>query len=233
MPSPADQVFGPADQQTWTAVDEYVSDLLSPHDEALEQAIAGAVDAGLPAIQVSPPQGKLLALLARSIGARTALEFGTLGGYSTIWIGRALPDDGRVITLESEPAYAEVARLALERADLAERVEVRVGAALESLPALEEESAGPFDLVFIDADKANTPAYFAWSLEHTRPGGLIVADNVIRGGALVDEADADPAIVAQRRFHEVLAAEQRGEATTIQTVGGKGYDGFSIALVKR
>jgi predicted O-methyltransferase YrrM len=229
MPTPADQVFGPADQQTWTAVDEYVTDLLSPHDEALEQAIVGAVDAGLPAIQVSPPQGKLLALLARSIGARTVLEFGTLGGYSTIWLGRALPDGGRVITLEAEPSYAEVARANLERAGLAEKVEVRVGPALESLPAL--ENTGPFDLVFIDADKASTPAYFAWSLERTRPGGLIVADNVVRGGALVDESDTDPAIAAQRQFHEMLAAEPRVEATTIQTVGGKGYDGFAIALV--
>jgi predicted O-methyltransferase YrrM len=225
-------VFGPADQQTWTAVDEYVSELLAPDDEALELAITGAAEAGLPAIQVSPPQGKLLALLARSIGARTALEFGTLGGYSTIWLGRALPGDGRLITLEAEPAYADVARANLERAGLAEKVEIRVGAALESLPALEEEGAGPFDLVFIDADKANTPAYFAWSVERTRPGGLIVADNVIRGGALVDQADTDPAIVAQRQFHEMLAAEPRVEATTIQTVGGKGYDGFSIALVK-
>jgi predicted O-methyltransferase YrrM len=232
MPTPADQVFGPADQQTWTAVDEYVSERLSPHDEALEQAIAGAVGAGLPAIQVSPPQGKLLALLARSIGARTVLEFGTLGGYSTIWLGRALPDGGRVITLEAEPSYAEVARANLERAGLAEKVEVRVGAALQSLPGLEDEGAGPFDLVFIDADKANTPAYFAWSLERTRPGGLIVADNVIRGGALIDDSDEDPAIVAQRRFHEMLAAEPRVEATTIQTVGAKGYDGFALALVR-
>ena len=231
MSSPADQVFGPADQQTWTAVDEYVSDLLSPHDEALEQAIVGSVDAGLPAIQVSPPQGKLLALLARSIGARTVLEFGTLGGYSTIWLGRALPDGGRVITLEAEPSYAEVARANLERAGLVEKVELRVGAALETLPRLAEEGAGPFDLVFIDADKANTPAYFEWSLERTRPGGLIVADNVIRGGALIDEADDDPAIAAQRRFHEMLAAESRIDATTIQTVGGKGYDGFAVALV--
>jgi predicted O-methyltransferase YrrM len=225
-------VFGPADQQRWTAVDEYVSDLLAPDDEALEQAVAGAVEAGLPAIQVSPPQGKLLAVLARSVGARTALEFGTLGGYSTIWLGRALPADGRLITLEYEAAYAEVARINLERAGLAEKVQIRVGPALETLPALEDEGAGPFDLVFIDADKVHTPEYFAWSLEHTRPGGLIVADNVIRGGALVDPADTDPAIVAQRRFHEMLAAEPRVEATTIQTVGGKGYDGFSIALVR-
>ena len=225
-------MFGPADQQRWTAVDEYVSDLLAPDDEALEQAVAGAVEAGLPAIQVSPPQGKLLAVLARSVGARTALEFGTLGGYSTIWLGRALPADGRLITLEYEAAYAEVARINLERAGLAEKVQIRVGPALETLPVLEDEGASPFDLVFIDADKVHTPEYFAWSLEHTRPGGLIVADNVIRGGALVDPADTDPAIVAQRRFHEMLAAEPRVEATTIQTVGGKGYDGFSIALVR-
>jgi predicted O-methyltransferase YrrM len=224
-------VFGPADQQTWTAVDEYVSDLLASDDEVLEQAVIGAVRAGLPAIQVSPPQGKLLALLARSIGARTALEFGTLGGYSTIWLGRALPGDGHLITLEYEHAYAEVARINLERAGLAEKVQVRVGPALETLPLLEDEGAGPFDLVFIDADKVHTPEYFAWSVEHTRPGGLIVADNVVRGGAVVDEADDDPAIVAQRRFHEMLAAEPRVEATTIQTVGGKGYDGFAIALV--
>jgi predicted O-methyltransferase YrrM len=225
-------VFGPADQQTWTAVDEYVSDLLSPHDQILEAAIASAVGAGLPAIQVSPPQGKLLVLLAKTIGAQSVLEFGTLGGYSTIWLGRALPDDGHVITLEAEPAYAEVARANFQRARLDEMVEIRVGPALETLPALEREGAGPFDLVFIDADKVHTPEYFAWSVEHTRPGGLIVADNVVRGGALVDEADDDPAIVAQRRFHEMLAAEPRVEATTIQTVGAKGYDGFSIALVK-
>jgi predicted O-methyltransferase YrrM len=232
MRSPADQVFGPADQQTWAAVDDYVSDLLSPHDEALEGAIAVAGDAGMPAIQVSPPQGKLLALLARSIGARTALEFGTLGGYSTIWLGRALPADGRLITLEFDPSYAEVARANIERAGLRDTVEIRVGAALETLPVLEEEGVGPFDLVFIDADKVHTPEYFAWSLDRTRSGGLIVADNVVRGGALVDESDTDPAIAAQRRFHEMLAAEPRVEATTIQTVGGKGYDGFSIALVR-
>jgi predicted O-methyltransferase YrrM len=232
MSFPADHVFGSADQGTWTAVDDYVSGLLAPHDDALEAAIDASDAAGLPAIQVSPPQGKLLALLARSIGARTALEFGTLGGYSTIWLGRALAGDGRLVSLEADPAYAEVARSNVERAGLVELVEIRVGPALETLPVLEREGAGPFDLVFIDADKVNTPEYFVWSLERTRPGGLIVADNVIRGGALVDEGNEDPAIAAQRRFHEMLAAEPRVEATTIQTVGGKGYDGFSIALVK-
>ena len=232
MPSPADHVFGPADQETWTAVDEYVSDLLAPDDEALEAAVEAGIEAGLPAIQVSPPQGKLLALLARSIGARSMLEFGTLGGYSTIWLGRALPEDGRLITLEADPAYAEVAAASIERAGLADRVEIRVGKALETLPALADEGVGPFDLVFIDADKANTPAYFSWSLEHTRSGGLIVADNVIRGGALIDETDEDPAIVAQRTFHEMLRDERRVESTTIQTVGGKGYDGFAISRVR-
>jgi predicted O-methyltransferase YrrM len=219
-------------QETWTAVDDYVSGLLAPHDEALDAAIAASDEAGLPAIQVSPPQGKLLGMLAKSIGARLALEFGTLGGYSTIWLGRALPADGRLITLEADPAYAEVASANLERAGLGDLVDVRVGPALETLPLLEQEGSGSFDLVFIDADKANTPAYFAWSLERTRPGGLIVADNVVRDGALVDEANQDPAIAAQRRFHEMLSSEPRVEATTIQTVGGKGYDGFSIALVR-
>jgi predicted O-methyltransferase YrrM len=218
----------------WTEVDEYVGRLLAPHDEALEGAIAAAERAGLPRIQVSPPQGKLLELLARTIGARTILEFGTLAGYSTIWLGRALPEaGGELITLESEPAYAEVARDNLERAGLGGLVDLRVGPALETLPALEAEGAGPFDLVFIDADKANTPEYFAWSLQRTRQGGLIVADNVVRDGALVDESNQDPEIVAQRRFHEMLSAEPRIEATTIQMVGGKGYDGFTLALVHR
>jgi predicted O-methyltransferase YrrM len=219
-------------QETWTEVDAYVSGLLSPHDDVLESAIAAGEKAGLPQIQVSPPQGKLLNLVARSIGARAILEFGTLAGYSTIWLGRALPQQGgRLVTLEAEPAYAEVARENLARAGLAGLVDLRVGPALETLPLLEDEGAGDFDLVFIDADKANTPEYFAWSLEHCHSGSLIIADNVIRDGALVDEANEDPAIVAQRRFHEQLSRESRVEATTIQTVGGKGYDGFTFALV--
>ncbi|HWA53888.1 MAG TPA: O-methyltransferase [Solirubrobacterales bacterium] len=218
-------------QETWSAVDEYVTELLSPHDEALDEALRAAGEAGLPSIQVSPPQGKLLHLLAKTVGARTILEFGTLGGYSTIWLGRALPGDGRLISLEANPEYAEVAAGTIERAGLAAVVEVRVGPALEQLPQLASEGAGPFDLVFIDADKVNTPGYFAWSLDHARPGALIIADNVIRDGRLVDLGDEDPAISAQRRFHEQLAAEPRVEATTVQTVGGKGYDGFSIARV--
>ena len=218
-------------QEKWTAVDEYVSGLLAPHDDALDAALRVSDEAGLPAIQVSPPQGKLLQLLAQTLGARTVLEFGTLGGYSTIWLGRALPADGRLITLEASPEYAEVARKNIARAGLGDIVELRVGPALETLPQLDAEGAGPFDLTFIDADKANTPDYFAWALEHSRPGGLIIADNVVRAGALTDADSDDPTIPAQRRFHEMLAAEPRVSATTIQTVGIKGHDGFTIALV--
>lgn len=217
-------------EQIWTAVDEYVGGLLAPHDEALDGTIEAAEAAGLPSIQVSPPQGKLLHLLARAIGARHVLEFGTLGGYSTIWLARALPEDGRLITLEADLRYAEVARGSIERAGLGDLVELRVGPALETLPLLEEEGAGPFDLVFIDADKIHSPDYFAWSLERTRSGGLIIVDNVVRGGTLVDPGD-DASAHAQRRMHEAIAAEPRVSATTIQTVGGKGYDGFTIALV--
>ncbi len=215
----------------WAEVDEYVSGLLAPGDEALEAALKAGVDAGLPEIQVSPPQARLLEILARSIGARTMLEFGTLAGYSTIWLARALPQGGRLITLEADAGYAEVARKNIANAGLSDLVELRVGPALDSLPALEAEGAGPFDLVFIDADKANTPEYFAWALDRTRPGGLIVADNVVRDGALVDPETDDPTIPAQRRFHEMVAADPRVTATTIQTVGGKGYDGFTLVLV--
>jgi predicted O-methyltransferase YrrM len=219
------------DEQIWTKVDGYVSGLLAPHDEVLEAALTAAEEARLPPIQVSPPLGKLLYVLAKTIGARRVLEFGTLAAYSTIWLGRALPEDGRIVTLEADPAHADVARANLERAGLREMIDLRVGSALESLPVLEKEGVEPFDLVFIDADKVHTPEYFAWSLERTRPGGLIVADNVVRGGALVDFESDDPTMEAQRRFHEMLAAEPRVSATTIQTVGGKGYDGFSVALV--
>ena len=218
-------------EKTWAEVDRYVGGLLAPHDEALEGALEASEAAGLPAIQVSPPQGKLLQLLARLQGARTILEFGALGGYSTIWLGRALPPGGRLVTLEANPEYADVARANLERAGLAAVVDLRVGAALETLHRLEAEGAGPFDLTFIDADKVNTPNYFAWSLERSKPGGLILADNVVRGGALADASSDDPAIQAQRRFHEIVAAEPRVSATTIQTVGAKGYDGFTVALV--
>lgn len=215
----------------WTAVDEYVGGLLAPHDQVLELALRASEEAGLPVIQVSPPQGKLLYLLARILDARSILEFGTLGGYSTIWLGRALADGGRLVTLEAEPRYAEVAARNIAAAGLGGIVDVRVGPALDLLPELEREGAGPFDLTFIDADKVHSPEYFAWALEHSRPGSLIVCDNVVRDGGLADPANEEPAIQAQRRLHEQMAAEPRVEATTIQTVGAKGYDGFSLALV--
>jgi predicted O-methyltransferase YrrM len=218
-------------QEQWTAVDEYVSGLLAPHDEALDAALEAGAEAGLPAIQVSPPQAKLLLLLAKTIGATRILEFGTLAGYSTIWLARALGEGGRLVTLEADADYAAVARANVARAGLGDIVDVRVGPALETLPALAAEGVGPFDLVFIDADKIHSPEYLAWSLEHTRPGGLIVIDNVVRGGTLA-EAESDDAVTrSQRRLHEQIAAEERLTATTLQMVSGKGYDGFAIALV--
>lgn len=220
------------DQNTISAVDRFIGETLVGEDEALRGAVAAAEAAGLPAIQVSPPQGKLLQLLVRLVGARQILEFGTLGGYSAILMARTLPEDGRLVTLEAKAEYAEVARGSIERAGVGEKVEVRVGPALEALPVLEEEGAGPFDLVFIDADKVNTPNYFRWALDHTRPGGLIVADNVVRDGTLGDASDPDEATKAQRHLHEMLSDEMRVSATTIQTVGVKGYDGFLIALVE-
>ena len=220
------------DQGTFSAVDAFIGETLVPDDEALEAALDAAEAAGLPQIQVSPPQGRLLQLLARLQGARTVLEFGTLGGYSTILLARALAEGGSLITLEADAEYAAVARGSIERAGLGGVVELRVGPALETLPVLEEEGAGPFDLTFIDADKVNTPSYFAWALDHSRPGSLIVADNVVRGGTLADATSPDPATKAQRRLHEMLAGESRVSATTIQTVGSKGYDGFTVALVE-
>ena len=221
------------DQEIFSAVDRFIGETIVAEDEGLRSAVAAAEAAGLPAIQVSPPQGKLLDLLVRLVGARRILEFGTLGGYSSILMARALPEGGRLITPRGERRATPRSRGAsIERAGVGEKVEVRVGPALEALPALEEEGAGPFDLVFIDADKVNTPNYFAWALDRTRPGGLIVADNVVRDGTLADAADADEATRAQRRLHEMLADEPRVSATTIQTVGVKGYDGFLVALVE-
>jgi predicted O-methyltransferase YrrM len=207
--------------------------LLAPADSALEAALQASEDARLPAIQVSPPQGKLLNLLARTLDARAILEFGTLGGYSTIWLARALPEGGRLVTLEADPRYAEVACENIEKAGLAALVDLRVGRALELLPRLEGEAAGPFDLTFIDADKINSPAYFSWALDHSRLGSLIVADNVVRDGQLADAGFDDEAVQGQRRLHELIAAEPRVSATTLQTVGSKGYDGFTLALVVR
>jgi predicted O-methyltransferase YrrM len=220
-------------QDTYTAVDAFVeATLFAAPDDALGAALAASTAAGMPEIQVSAPQSRLLEILCRTVNARRILEFGTLGGYSTIAMARTLPADGLLTTLEFDADHAEVAWENIEAAGLADMVDLRVGAALETLPLLASEGAGNFDFVFIDADKINTPAYFAWALDHTRPGGLIFADNVIRGGSIVDP-EGDEAAEAQRVFHEYLAEEDRVTATTIQTVGAKGYDGFTLAFVKK
>ncbi|MDQ3492099.1 MAG: O-methyltransferase [Chloroflexota bacterium] len=218
-------------QERWSAVDAYISESLVAPDQALDATLADSEAAGLPSIQVAANQGKLLHLLARLQGARTILEIGTLGGYSTIWLARAVPLDGRLVTLELESRHAKVARANIARAGLAERVEVRVGPASESLARLAEQGVEPFDFVFIDADKEGYPAYLGWALKLTRPGSLIVADNVVRGGALIDPASSDPRVHAVRRFIELVAAEPRLDATVVQTVGSKGYDGLAFALV--
>jgi predicted O-methyltransferase YrrM len=218
-------------QERWTAVDRYLTDLLVSPDPVLEAALHAGAGAGLPPHEASPTVGKLLHLLARSLGARSILEIGTLGGYSTIWLARALPADGRLITLEAVPHHAAVARANIERAGLASLVELRLGRALETLPHLAAEGCGPFDLVFIDADKAGNPDYLAWALELSRQGSLIVADNVVRAGSVADAAGGDPSVQGVRRFLELLAAEPRVCATAIQTLGGKGHDGLAIALV--
>jgi predicted O-methyltransferase YrrM len=218
-------------REAWTAVDRYITDLLVPSDPALDAALETSAAAGLPAIQVAPNQGKLLHLLARAQGARSILEIGTLGGYSTIWLARALPEGGRLITLEIDPKHAEIARASFARAGVADRIELLLGAALETLPRLEAERRGPFDLIFIDADKANLADYFSWSLRLARVGSLIVVDNVVREGAVVDESSDDPNVQGVRRLNRLLAGERRVSATTIQTVGSKGYDGLTFALV--
>jgi predicted O-methyltransferase YrrM len=217
--------------EQWTAVDRFISDLLIPSDPALDAALRASVEAGLPAIQVSPAHGKLLHLLAKVRGAHTILEIGTLGGYSTIWLARALPPGGRLISLEADPKHAGVARANISRAGLAGVVELRLGKALDVLPQLAAEKRGPFDLIFIDADKPATPDYFAWALQLSRAGSLIITDNVVRKGALADANNNDPSVRGMRRFHEMVSAEPRVSATTIQTVGCKGYDGFTLALV--
>jgi predicted O-methyltransferase YrrM len=218
-------------QEQWTAVDHYITELLVPPDSALDAALQASAAANLPPHNVSPNQGKLLLLLAQVQGARTILEIGTLGGYSTIWLARALHAGGRLVTLEADPRHAEVARANIARADLSDIVELRIGQALDTLPQLAAEGCGPFDLIFIDADKQNNPSYFAWALKLSRSGSLIVVDNVVRNGAVVDAKSDDPSVQGVRRFNELLAAEPRVSATAIQTVGSKGYDGFVIALV--
>jgi len=218
-------------QEQWTAVDQYIDELFIPPDEALDLALATSSAAGLPPHNVSPSQGKFLQLLVRVRGARSILEIGTLGGYSTIWMARGLPSDSRLVTLEADSKHAEVAKANLSRAGLSGIVEVRIGPALDTLPRLESEKCGPFDLIFIDADKRNNPEYFKWALRLSRPGSLIIVDNVIRNGAVVNATSEDPNVLGVRRLNVLLTAEKRVSATTIQTVGSKGYDGFTMALV--
>ncbi|MEU6930755.1 O-methyltransferase [Streptomyces sp. NPDC046374] len=219
------------DQDQWTAVDHYFTDLLAPADDALAAALADSTAAGLPEIAVAPNQGKLLNLLVRAQGAKKILEIGTLGGYSTIWLARALPADGRLISLEYSPVHADVARANIARAGLDKIVEVRTGAALDSLPALAEEDAGPFDFTFIDADKANNPHYVSWALRLSRPGSLIVVDNVVRGGKVATAHPDDPAITGTRAMFDLVSRDPRLDATAFQTVGTKGHDGLLIARV--
>ncbi len=220
--------------ELWDAVDEYTAGLLIGPDPELEEALRASEAAGLPPIQVTANQGRLLNLLLRIHGSRTVLEVGTLGGYSTIWMARALaPAGGRLVTLELDPGYAAVAEANLARAGMGEVAAVRVGPALDSLAQIRDRGEGPFDVVFIDADKQTTPEYFAFALELTRPGSLIITDNVVRAGAIADAGTEDVRAQGMRRFLEQAGAEPRVTATTIQTVGSKGYDGFTLALVER
>lgn len=218
-------------QAQWTAVDAFLDSLLIGEDDVLTGAVASSDRAGLPPIQVSAAQGKLLYLLAKVQGARRVLEIGTLGGYSAIWMARALPEDGHLVSLEASARHAEVAGANVARAGLVGMVEIRVGLASESLPTLASESPEPFDMVFIDADKAGYPAYLEWALRLTRPGSLIIADNVVRGGAVADALSRDTNVQGVREYLEAVAADPRLEGTVMQTVGVKGYDGLSIARV--
>ncbi|NUO41053.1 MAG: O-methyltransferase [Streptomyces sp.] len=221
-----------SESQRWEAVDAYFTTRLAPDDEALTATLRESEAAGLPQIAVSAPQGKLLQLLARIQGARRILEIGTLGGYSTIWLARALPADGRLVSLEYSPRHAEVAAGNIARAGLDKLVEIRVGAALDSLPLLADEHPAPFDLVFIDADKANNPHYVEWALKLTRVGSLIIVDNVVRGGRVADQDDTTPDVTGTRAALDLLGSHPRVSATAIQTVGAKGYDGFALARVE-
>ncbi|WP_447037148.1 O-methyltransferase [Streptomyces sp. DSM 118878] len=218
-------------QPQWNAVDDYFTDLLAPADEALAAALRDSDAAGLPHISVAPNQGKLLQLLVQIQGATRILEIGTLGGYSTIWLARALPADGRLVTLEYQAHHADVARANIARAGLDKVVDIRVGPALDSLAGLGAEDTAPFDFVFIDADKVNNPHYVEWALKLTRPGSLIVLDNVVRGGAVTDATSTDPSVRGTRGALELMARHPRLSATAVQTVGSKGYDGFAVARV--
>ena len=220
-----------AESGKWTEVDNFFSDALIAPDSVLESALEASRAAQLPAINVSPNQGKLLELLARMIGARSILEIGTLGAYSTIWLARGMHAEGRLITLEADPAHAAVARANIARAGLQNRVELRLGSASDTLPQISAEGRGPFDLIFIDADKANIPSYFEWALKLSRPGSVIVVDNVVRDGRVIDSKSDDPDIQGVRRFIEMLGTNATVSGTAIQTVGVKGYDGFAIVRV--
>ncbi len=218
-------------ERTWTEVDAYVAERLAPRDADLEAAQLAAADAGLPAISVSPLQGKMLSLLATMTGARRILEIGTLGGYSTLWLAWALPIGGHILTLEADPKHAEVARANFRRAGLEAAIELRLGRALDTLPKLAAENPQPFDLFFIDANKDDIPDYFQWALKLGRKGSVIVVDNVVRGGNILDAGSADANVRGVRRFYDMLAKEPRVSATAIQTVGLKGYDGFALAVI--
>jgi predicted O-methyltransferase YrrM len=215
----------------WTQVDEYFAGLLAPQDAALQATLAANHQAGLPAIDVAPVQGKFLELLVRISGAKHILEIGTLGGYSTICLARGAGENGHVVTLEFSPHHAEVARTNLANAGLSGRVTIKTGRAIDSLPAVQKEATAPFDFIFIDADKRNNPAYLTWALALARPGSVIVVDNVVREGRVLDASGENDDIAGIRRFTEMLAAEPRLSSTALQTVGAKGHDGFSISLV--
>ncbi len=220
-------------QAQWNKVERYFTELLAPSDPALEAAIRESNAAGLPSISVTATQGKLLYILARAVKARRILEIGTLGGYSTIWMGRALPKSGRLITLEADPKHAKVAKANIDRAGLSKIVEIRLGFAKETLPKLARQRSGPFDLTFIDADKQGYPEYFKWAVKLSRPGSLIVADNVVQEGRVIDRNNNEPSVLGIRRFNDLLAAESRTIGTAVQMVGAKGYDGFAVALVTK
>lgn len=218
-------------QNTWNAVDDYFSDILIPSDAALDSALQDSDAAGLPRHNVAPNQGKLLQIFAQMQGARRILEIGTLGGYSTIWLARAVPSNGCVVTLEAGPKCAEVAVKNIARANLTDVVDVRVGRAIDTLPELVREGTQPFDFIFIDADKPSNPEYLKWSLKLSRPGTVIVGDNVVRNGEVANSSSLDPKVRGVRKFCELLSSEPRLSSTAIQTVGSKGYDGFAIAIV--
>jgi predicted O-methyltransferase YrrM len=215
----------------WAEVDGYLSHLMAPHDDALTRALDANQASGLPSIDVPPLLGKFLDVMIRICGARRVLEIGTLGGYSTIWMARALPPDGHLITLELESKHAEVARANLQAAGVLDRVDIRVGAAIDCLRALHESGAAPFDLIFLDADKQSLPDYLAWSLKLARTGTVIIADNVVRDGKIVDAKIDDPNVRGVQRFLELAAQEPRLHTTAIPTVGARGYDGFAMAVV--